>query len=203
MIAFLDRRRVAIPATLALVVLGLTILGDFDPGGWVVLAQAFDHQTFTSVLICVLLIVALLGMRSTNWWLNVSKNILAVSLALAVPVVLWLSSFFAQDLRVQQNLAAPDGRPYRLVIAQGHDLMDPVSTLTIRTGKGIHAREWPFGCLDGEGAYDGLRSAVWNGPAEVVVTIGDDDARRRVVVPINTRTGRPSGSANAGSGCDD
>ncbi len=128
MIAFLDRRRVAIPATLALVVLGLTILGDFDPGGWVVLAQAFDHQTFTSVLICVLLIVALLGMRSTNWWLNVSKNILAVSLALAVPVVLWLSSFFAQDLRVQQNLAAPDGRPYRLVIAQGHDLMDPVST---------------------------------------------------------------------------
>jgi hypothetical protein len=201
MIAFLTRRRVAIPSTLALAVLGLTILGGADPGGWVVLTPVYAHSTFGSLLLCVLLIAALVGMRTTNWWLDVARKMLAVSLALAEPVVLWLSSFFAQDLRVQQNLAAPDGRPYRLVIAQGHDLMDPVSTLTIHSGSGIRARKWRFGCLDGDGVYDGLRSAVWNGPAQLVVTIGDS-ARRRVVVPIDTKTGRPSGSANAGGGCD-
>jgi hypothetical protein len=202
MIAFLTRRRVAIPATLALVVLGLTVLGDLDPGGWVALTPAYEHSTFTTVLICILLIVALAGIRTTNRWLSDARTVLATTLAfIAVVALLLTQGFFSQDLRVQQQIAAPDGRPYRLVVAEGNDVIDPVWTLAIRNGNGLTAREWRFGCLNGDASDYALTSAAWDGPAQVVVTIGDDPPRR-VVVPIDIKTGRPAGSASTWDGCD-
>ena len=201
MIAFLTRRRVAIPAILALAVLGLTILGDFDPGGWVVLTLAYDHLLIVSVLVCVLLVLALVGIRTTNWWLYNARIFLATTLVFFTLAILLASRFFPQDLRVQQDIAAPEGHPYRLVVAEGYDVMDPVWTLAIRNGHGLRAREWRFGCLNGDEAIYGLRSVAWDGPARVVVTIGDEKTRQ-VIVPIDTKTGRPSGSANTRDGCD-
>jgi hypothetical protein len=202
MIAFLTRRRVAIPATLALAVLGLTILGGVDPGGWVALTPAYEHSTSATVLICILLIVTLVGIRTTNWWLYNARIVLATTLAFVALVALLVTHVFSQELRIQQQIAAPDGHPYRLVIAEGHDVIDPVWTLSIHSGSGLRTREWRFGCLNGDAYVYDLHSAVWDGPGQVVVTIGDDDALRRVVVPIDTETGRPSGSANTWDGCD-
>jgi hypothetical protein len=200
--AILGRRRVVVPAIAALAVLGLATLGDLDPGGWMVIDRALNHWTCAGGVAGVLLIVALAGIRPRTWWGRSPVIIVGVVLTLATVGWVFLSHVIPLDMRVQQQTAAPGGHRYRLVIAQESDLMNPIWTLAIRTGSGISARRWQFGCLYGDDADYGLTSAGWDGPTRVVVMIGNHEPRR-VVVPIDPATGRPEGAANTWNGCND
>jgi hypothetical protein len=198
MVVIMVRRRVAVPVIAALVIGGLAVLGDRDPGGWVVINQALDHWTFAGGAVGVLLIIALSGLRVRTWWGRGPVIIVGVALTLLTVGWVMLSNVLPLHMRDQQQIVAPGGHQYRLVIAHGSDL-ESVWTLAIRTGNGITAREWLFGCLTVDDG-DSPISAAWDGPTRVVVML-DQDEPRRVVVPIDPATGRPGETAGPLDGC--
>jgi hypothetical protein len=207
------RRRIWAPVAAALAVLALAGYGEADPGNWVVVRAALDRWAWAVAIAGVLLIIAAVGIRPTRRRGVLGKNLLVLTLVFLTAGCTLETILIRPFGNVEQQIAAPGGRPYRLIIASGTDLVHGFSTLTIRAGSGLTARDWRFACVVDIDSVSGLSSAAWDGPARVVVTLeevdddeeGDDDVERtRVVpVPIDPATGRPTGAANTWDGCGD
>jgi hypothetical protein len=93
MMAILERRRVSLPVIAALVVLGLAIFGEVDPGGWMVIDQVLDHWTYAGVAIGVLLAIAAARIRTRTRWARVAS--IALALVLAFFTLMWFLASIA------------------------------------------------------------------------------------------------------------
>ena len=179
---------------LTVVLTVIPVLGAADPGGFVILKHYFDHPyVFRAAAFLVVALVIGLGVRGS------SRRGLATRVALMTAAVFaslfclglgFLSSFDA-GMRETNRASAPEGRPYRMIMAQSEDLSNGDEVVYVRSGTGMWTRQWVAAC---HGLYN-LKAAAWTSPDQMTITLQDDaDPARNgktFTIRVNPATGRP------------
>ena len=164
-------------------------VGHFDPGGLLIVRRVLDHQ-FPFGVTAVSLVVAADGLRKSQVQAWVATLLMVTALG-------WLWQLVPDPLAemdgssVVNRMPAPQGKPYRAIMIQPNDYSGPHETVLIQSGHGVWTRQWVAAC---EGGYE-LKTASWNGPGQLTITLQDDDDSHRngetFVIRVDPDSGRP------------
>ncbi|MFI7588622.1 hypothetical protein ACIB24_16245 [Spongisporangium articulatum] len=175
-------------------------LGQLAPGGYIAWRWAFGHGYADLALAGVLAIPAV-GLRKTARWWTTSLKVVGLTLSgLALVFGLYGAlclSWLGGHFHLARTSPAPH-RPYTLRVYEGDYVLDQVWQLSIRSGSGPTSREWVFGCLLGDDAYNAFTSAEWLDAGHIVVMTSDPTRRHVVTVDGN---GHPHGRVGTYGGC--
>jgi hypothetical protein len=91
---------------------------------------------------------------------------------------------------------APDDHEYKAVVHKGESWIgDTWYSVSIRQTRGLLSREWPAGCISGDGNFGPLsiHQVRWPSPSRVRVTLGSQ--AYGTTISVDPRTGKPKSPA--------
>lgn len=147
----------ALGGVAGLAVAGLVGRVNRRSGGLALLREWFDHPLLFGTLMLPLLFVALV-LATWPVWLRSVLGVVTVVPGLAT-VPFWLFS----DHRATTSDEAAPGRPdRRVVVVEGHAMIDPLYWVYVEEGEGLARRRWEVAFLNGD--WNGLNEVAWDGP---------------------------------------
>ena len=90
---------------------------------------------------------------------------------------------------------SPDGRATAVITAEPWAI-DTVYRVTIRENRGLLARQWYAGCLNGDDPADAYDSMRWTGPTTLALRTGDG---RELQLRTDRGTSRPQNLLSGGA----
>jgi hypothetical protein len=170
----------------SLALVGLGALGAANPGGFVWIDRLL-HHTFAFGVVAALGFSVGCALLVGWHWLRVVMIVLGAGLAgiwLLAGLYAW-TMFHEPEI---ESVSAPEGTgsSYELVVRESSDdILDPAWVLSIRQTGSLLAREWYLGCMSGDAAGTGFKSARWRDPSHLLVRAQGGRTRTVTVDPIN------------------
>lgn len=168
---------------------GVDLIGAWNPWGLVWVERLFHHPFLFGVLVAIAGSFGL-AMLLRLPVLRILLCFGGIAVACGWALLGWWSSTF--DTPVSHVVPAPDGAgpSYELVVRDGADgLIDPAWYLSIRTTGTPWAREWEFGCMSGDAPWNSYKGARWKSRSELILRSSDAGSIR---VKVDPDSGRPS-----------
>ncbi|MFB7470849.1 hypothetical protein [Kitasatospora sp. NPDC056184] len=173
---------------LAAVLVGAAALGRANrgSGGLLVLRQWLDHSALFGTLVLVLVFVGVLTARWNLWARIVLGGVTGVFLLGAALVWVFFGWLLTDGERVIHSETAPERTDRRLVVEEGHAMIDPYWIVSVDEGSGLGKRRWHLAYVNGD--WQGRPEVVWDGPDRirlvkmketVLIGIGPDGAPDR------------------------
>lgn len=177
---------------LAVVLIAAAVVGNQQPGGFVVLGWLDQPFLFGAVALGLLALSCWLAVPH-RVWRPISAVLLAmIALSWAGLGVAVHALSLTGDLSEHSRYRSPDGGR-ELVVYRGSVIIDPTWELRVRSGNGIAAREWDGGCINTE--QDSFTRAEWAGPDQLRIHLAGGDP---IDVRLDSTTGRPDHPVSMG-----
>jgi hypothetical protein len=183
----------------AVALIPAAILGEIDPGGWIILDRTLNHPLLFSVTACFMLLAAGgLGLRRSTRPGRGWRVAVAVLSAAAWLFTSWIFFGMAPRFSEIRSLDAPEGRPYRVVVNEGPWVFGTDWVVTIRIGHGLLAREWAASCLDDSEPEYEFKDVFWISSSQLRIIPAEMPA---FTVRVDSATGRPTPTTIPGFTC--
>lgn len=92
--------------------------------------------------------------------------------------------------------AAPQGRPYSIVVKEGAAMIDQLWYVSVRTQQGLRSRTWHVACFNSDEPQNDLDVADWASPDLLRLRTTGGDV---TLVTVDPHTGRPQVPAGIGT----
>jgi hypothetical protein len=169
----------------AALLIAAAVLGNRQPGGFVVLGWLNRPFLFGTVALVLLALACWLAVAHPVWR-PVSAGLLAmVALSWAGLGVVVQGLSLSGDLSEHSRHRSPDGGR-ELVVYTGSVVIDPTWELRVRSGSGLAAREWDGGCINTE--QNSFTRAEWPDPNRLRIHLERGDP---IDMVLDSTTGRP------------
>ncbi len=138
--------------------------------------------------------VGMCQLLSTHWLRNlVAAASIIVGGGWFLIGLMFVSVAGGRSLIPHATADAPGDHEYKAVVHKEQSWMDETYyDVSIRQTRGLLSREWPAGCISGEGLYGGtlsIHQVHWQSPTRLRVTLGWEGYG--ITILVDPRTGRP------------
>lgn len=177
---------------LAALLIAAAVLGNLQPGGFLVLVWLDRPFLFGTVALGLLALACWLAV-SHRVWRPISAVLLAmVALSWAGLGVAVQALSLTGDLSEHSRYKSPDGGR-ELVVYSGSVVIDPTWELRVRSGNGLATREWDGGCINTE--QNSFTRVEWTGPDQLRINLERGDP---IDMRLDSATGRPDHPVSMG-----